>query len=279
MRLEIATSSMFAALLIASASAHAGTVVSGFTNGGTIPRCDDCFTASTSLGFSANFFGTTYSSTFVSNNGYVTFGSGQGIYTPTGLTASYSGSPIIAPFYGDVDTRPGDAGTVTYGTGTYAGLAAFGATWTSVGYFSGGTDKLNTFQLILTDRSATGAGNFDIYFNYDQIQWETGSASGGSGGLGGTSAAAGFANGSGTPGTFGQLPGSLVNGALLDSGPNALINGTNNNVAGQYLFQVRNGSVLPPEPPPSDVSEPTSLALVALALLGACGAKRRSRTS
>jgi hypothetical protein len=265
------------AALAASVAAHAGPVVTGvFTNGGTVPRCDDCFQTATPLGFSANFFGTTYTQTFVSNNGYVTFGAGQGIYTPTGLTASYNQLPIIAAFYADVDTRPANGGTVTYGTGTYAGGNAFGVTYDRVGYYSNGTDKLNTFQLILVDRSSTGAGNFDIYFNYDQIQWETGGASGGTGGLGGTSAAVGYANGSGAAGTYGQLAGSLVNGALLDNGPNSLTRNTNNGVTGQYLFQVRNGNVAPP-PPTGQVPEPTSLALAGLALLAAGAASRRAR--
>ncbi len=195
----------FAAATLAAGPAGAGTVVSGF-DASTVPACDDCSTDAQPLGFSANFFGTTYTNTFVSNNGYVTFNSGQGSYTPTGLTASYLGQPIIAAFYADVDTR--GAGTTKYGTGTYAGNTAFGVTWTGVGYYGAHTDKLNTFQLILVNRSDVGAGDFDIFFNYDQIQWETGDASGGSGGLGGVSAAAGYANGSGDPGTFAQIDGS-----------------------------------------------------------------------
>jgi len=254
-----------------SLSSQAGPVVGGFVSGGTVPRCDDCFQTATNLGFSANFFGNTYTQTFVSNNGYVTFGLGQGSFTPTGLTAAYTGLPIIAAFYADVDTRPVTAGTVKYGTGTYAGNAAFGVTWNAVGYFSNQTNKLNTFELVLVDRAATGAGNFDIYFNYDQIQWETGSFNGGTNGLGGTSAAVGYANGSGLAGTFGQLPGSLVNGALIDGGPNSLTRNTNNGVVGQYYFQVRNGSVLPPT---SGVPEPGSLALVAVGLLAAGAARR-----
>jgi Nidogen-like/PEP-CTERM motif len=264
------------ALVSAGVSAHAAPVVGGFINGGTVSRCDDCFTAATSLGFSANFFGTTYTDTFVSNNGYVTFGAGQGIFTPTGLTAAYSGLPIIAPFFADVDTRPANGGTVRYGTGTYLGSAAFGVTWERVGYFANGTNLLNTFEVILVDASGTGMGNFDIYFNYDQIQWETGGASGGSGGLGGTSAAAGYARGTGLPGTFGQLPGSLVNGALLDGGPNALVSNSNYGVTGSYTFQVRNGTVAPPPPPPG-VPEPGSLLLVGAALAAAAAAARSRR--
>ncbi|MEO8777485.1 MAG: nidogen-like domain-containing protein [Rhodanobacter sp.] len=259
-------------------AAEAGTVAPGF-NTSTFPANDDGATGAIALPFDANFFGTTYSNLYVSNNGYVTFNSGQGTYTPSGLGSGYNGQPIIAPFFADVDTRGAGSGLTSYGTGTYAGRSAFGATWPSVGYFSNGTDKLNTFQLIMVDRSDTGLGNFDFYFNYDQIQWETGGASGGSHGLGGTSAAAGYNAGqSGNPaGTYAQLPGSLTNGALLDGGPNSLVAGTNDGVPGQFLFQVRNGSVTPP--PVTSVPEPSSLGMLMLGLLGllGLGALRRKR--
>ncbi|MGM9480610.1 nidogen-like domain-containing protein [Roseateles sp. NT4] len=259
-------------LAIASLAAQAGPVVGGFTNGGTVAICDDCSTASTSLGFTANYFGTSYNSTFVSNNGYVTFGATQSTFTATGLTAAYGGLPIIAAFFSDVDTRGNGGGNVKYGTGTYAGANAFGVTWNLVGYYGSHVDKLNTFELILVDASAgNSAGDFDIYFNYDQIQWETGDASGGTGGFGGTSASVGYARGTGAAGTYAQLAGSLVNGALLDNGPNALVSHTNDGVTGQYKFSVRNGAVVVP----NTVPEPTSLALVGLGLAAAAGLRRR----
>lgn len=265
-------------LAAAAINAQAGPVVGGFTNGGTVPICDDCYTGATPLGFSANFFGTTYSQTYVSNNGYVTFNAGQGTYTPTGLTASYSGQPIIAPFFADVDTRGVGGGSVTYGTGTYAGHAAFGVTWNAVGYFGSHTDKLNTFEMILVDESSVAAGAFDIYFNYNQIRWETGDASGGSNGLGGVSVAAGYSNGTGAAGSFGQLGGSLVNGALLDSGTNSLTANTNDGVPGQYVFQVRNGTVTVPPVVPS-APEPETYALMALGLAAMTLVARRRRNS
>jgi hypothetical protein len=256
-------------------SAVAGPVVAGF-DASTVVRCDDCATASQSLGFSVNYFGNTYSSTFVSNNGYLTFNSGQSTYTPAGLGAGYSGQPIIAPFFADVDTRPAAGGTTGYGTGIFDGRNAFGVTWTDVGYFANHTDKTNTFQTLLVDRSDIGVGDFDIYFNYDRILWETGDASGGSNGFGGVSAAAGYNAGTGVAGSFGQLAGSLVNGALLDSGGNALVANSNIGVDGRYLFNVRGGEVTNPTPT-SPAPEPATWSMMICGFGIAGGTLRRRK--
>ena len=259
------------ALPLGAMSVQAGPVAPGFAST-AFPANDDGATGAISLGFSANYFGTTYTSTYVSNNGYITFNSGQGTYTPSGLGAGYSGQPIIAPFFADVDTRGAGSGLTSYGNGTYNGFSAFGVTWPAVGYYSQHTDLLDTFQLILTDRSDTGAGNFDIYYNYNSVQWETGDASGGSNGLGGVSAAVGYNAGvAGDPaGTYFEFAGSRVNGSFLDGGPFALAAGTNDGVTGQYLFQVRSGAVIAPPPtppaPPITTPEPASLAVVAAGL-------------
>jgi uncharacterized repeat protein (TIGR01451 family) len=90
-----------------------------------------------------------------------------------------------------------------------------------------------------------GVGDFDIIFNYQQIQWETGDASGGNDGLGGDSARAGYSDGQSGGNSF-ELPGSGVNGALIDGGPNALATQTNDGTPGQDTFQVRNGTPLQP---------------------------------
>lgn len=259
---------------LAVGMAQATPIASGFDSN-TLSANDDGSTGLVTLPFTVNFFGTDYSGLYVNNNGNVTFNEAQSTYTPRGLGSGYSGQPIIAPFFADVDTRGRGSGLTSYGTGSYAGHDAFGVTWPGVGYYNGATNKLNTFQLIMVDRSDTGAGNFDFYFNYGQIQWETGSASGGSNGLGGTSAAAGYNAGQhdNPAGTYAMLPGSLVNGALLDGGPDSLVAGSNDGVPGQFLFQVRNGSVVPP----IGVPEPGSLGLLALGLLALGWLVRRRR--
>ena len=97
--------------------------------------------------------------------------------------------------------------------------------------------------------------------------------------LSGRSAAVGYNAGiSGDPaGTFGQFTGSLVNGALLDGGPNSLVAGTNDNVTGQYLFAVRNGTVVG-TPPPAGVPEPITLSIFGAGVAGAVVLRRRKKS-
>ncbi|MBS0504779.1 MAG: PEPxxWA-CTERM sorting domain-containing protein [Proteobacteria bacterium] len=263
------------AFSVAALSAPASAaVVSGF-NSTLLPAQDDQATGPQALGFIANFFGNSRTATYISSNGYVTFNTSQDDYTPVGLGASYTGQPIIAAFYADVDNEEG--GTIGYGSGTFNGRAALGVTWNEVGVYGGTSDdKRNTFQLLLVDRADTGAGNFDIVFNYDKIQWETGSAGGSNGtnGLGGNSASVGYNAGTGgQANTFFQLAGSQTPGSFIDGRPFALASNSNVGIAGRYLFQVRDGNVTPPP----GVPEPASWAMMigGFGLLGA--AVRRAR--
>ncbi len=81
-------------------------------------------------------------------------------------------------------------------------------------------------------------------FNYGDITWETGDASGGSGGMGGTPAAAGYSAGNGSSGSFLQVPGSLETGKFVAGGANDLATYTNvtGGVGGRQIYKVRNGS-------------------------------------
>ena len=208
----------------------------------TLAANDDGSTGQVALPFRLNFYGGSYGSLWVNNNGNVTFTGPLGTYTPFVFTAGTP--PIIAPFFADVDTRGTGSGLVTYGATTYLGRSAFCVNWPHVGYYGVHTDKLNTFQLLLVDRSDIASGDFEIIFNYGQIQWETGDASGGSGGFGGTPAGVGFANGDGSPNHFYSLPGSLQSGAFLDSSPGTglIHNSHGTTVAGRYIFPIVNGA-------------------------------------
>lgn len=259
------------AVTLAAAPAYAAAVHDAnlFTTN-TLDRNDDGYTGLVSLGFNVNFFGQSFSNLYVNNNGNVTFNQPLGTYTPFNLLTT--SKPMLAPFFADVDTRAQNSGVTQYGQGTLNGHNVFGVNWLNVGYYNSQADKTNSFQLIVTDRSDTGAGNFDFQFNYDKITWETGSASNGSNGFGGYSARAGWSNG--TTSSF-ELAGSAINGALLNSGANALVSHSlNSNINGQYNFQVRNGAVIPSVPEP----ETYAMLLAGLGLMGAV-ARRRTKAS
>lgn len=226
-----------------------------------------------------NFFGTTYNSFYVNNNGNITFNDPQGSYTPTFITANTS-NPMLAAFFADVDTRGGDVAPSAGGTSTGANLTyydldavngIFTATWDDVGYYRNATNKLNAFQIIITDQSDNyGAGDFDIEFRYENIEWTTGRASGGTNGLGGTVARAGWTSGNGTD--YFELAASGDQSLMLN-----LINSSNVNEAGVYRFGVRNGNVV--VVPPSTVPVPAAVILFGPALLGFLGLRRKAKTA
>jgi hypothetical protein len=216
-----------------------GAIRPGF-NSFVLPPNDDGSSGPTPLGFTVNFFGQSFNSLFVNDNGNLTFDFPLSEFTPFDLKTTQRS--VIAPFFADVDTRVGNQ--VTYGPDTVNGHPAFGITWPGVGCFAVNTSVLNFFQVLLIDRSDSAPGDFDIEFNYNSIEWDTGQASGGDSQCqGGAAARVGFSNGSGAPGTFFELPGSGIDGAFLDNNPaSGLVhNSFGSNQAGRYVFQVRNG--------------------------------------
>lgn len=221
-----------------------------------LPPNDDEFTNAIDItavfGGGLNFFGTSYDHLFVNNNGNITFNSGLSTFTPDEITAGIN-NPIIAPFWADVDTRGGPTvptgGNATGSNTVYYDLDTVNhvltVTWNDVGYFSSHTDKANAFQLQLIDR---GGGNFDIVFRYQAIYWTTGDVTG-SGGLGEDGAArAGYSAGDGIH-AF-ELPQSGDQNAMLGLPFTPAPDGTQGvtGETGVYLFQVRNGVVVPPPP-------------------------------
>lgn len=229
--------------------AQAQVVVTSFTETGSLPANDDHYSPPVNLGFSINFGGANYSETYVSNNGYITFGEGTGDYTPDAFNAGYSGLPIIAAFFSDVDTSNSGSGIVSWGTGLVNGRNAFTVKWPAVGEYANLSSGVNSFALILVDRSDLSAGNFDVFFTYDQIAWDHGGA------------VAGFHNGNSSAPLFYQVPGSLSDGAFLDGGANSLASSSNTGATGDLLLQSRGGTFLVA---PISVPEPSTYALLAL---------------
>lgn len=191
-----------------------------------------------------NFFGREFTSLWINNNGSVTFNGARSEYTPDVITQNNS-NPEITPFFADVDTWGGATFASSGGTSTGSNLVyydfdlendRFIVTWDDVGYYSSNTDKTNAFQLILTD---TGNGDFDIQFRYENVDWTTGNASGGSGGLGGTPARAGFTASTGDPDAYFELPASGDQDALLALDETV----GNTGQVGIWEFSVRSGDI------------------------------------
>ena len=230
-------------------STVAGSAILPGFNQNNLPANDDNSTGLVNIGFTGDFYGLNFNQLYVNNNGNVTFNQPLGAFTPFPIVTN--GLPMLAPFFADVDTRSGNI--VSYGTGTVNGHLAFGVNWPDVRHFSaagGGTNGLptNNFQLVIIDRSDIAAGDFDFQFNYKQIQWEAGTASGGNAqglwvGPEDGPARAGWTNG--TSNSY-ELAGSGVAGALLDTGPastSLIHNSLNSTTLGRFEFTVRNGVV------------------------------------
>lgn len=225
-------------------AATAGAVLSDSFNQSSLAANDDDSSAAVPIGFTIQWEGMSYSNLYVNNNGNVTFDSAQSAYTPGALNTL--GKPVIAPFFADVDTRRSGS-LVSYGSGTYQGVAAFGVNWVNISCYQGTPAANNSYQMVLVDRSDTGSGNFDIILNYDKLAWESGTANNGNSEcLGGVPARAGFYGGGSTNKNYYELPGSGISGAMLDTGATPLIVGHSaGEIDGRYLFAIRNGQPAP----------------------------------
>lgn len=180
------------------------------------------------------FFSATHTRLFVNNNGNITFSGPVATWTP--IPFPVAAQPMIAPFWGDVDTSTGRRDGTMNAVYWHLEPGRFVATWYYVGYFWLGDDRTNSFQLILTDQSRFGAaGDFDVEFRYNRCQWTTGDESGGTGGLGGIPAQAGFD--AGDTMNYQVLPGSRTAAVL------ALCTTSNVEEPGVWRFQVRSGAV------------------------------------
>lgn len=152
---------------------------------------DDGSSVLINIPFDFCFYGQTYNSFYINNNGNITFDAPMATFSATAFPSS--GPKIISPFWGDVDTRDGNGQVVYKITPT-----AVYINWEDVGYYSQQGDKLNTFQLILTDGSDPLIEGGNVAFCYQDMQWTTGGASQGVNGFGGVPATCGANKGDST---------------------------------------------------------------------------------
>lgn len=175
-----------------------------------MPPNDDGSSAPINLPFQFSLYGDLYNVVYINNNGNLSFVTPFGTFTSTGFPNNTN--RMVAPFWADVDTR-GNGGSVWYKVTP----TALYVNWVGVGYFNQQTDKRNWFQVIISDGTdpVLGIGN-NVGFCYLDMQWTTGSASGGVNGFGGTPATVGAnrALGTGNYIQFGRFnqPGSLYDG-------------------------------------------------------------------
>ncbi|HRG59826.1 MAG TPA: T9SS type A sorting domain-containing protein [Bacteroidia bacterium] len=190
-------------------------------NSGQAPdyRNDDGSSSIIALPFNFCLYGSTYNSVYINNNGNVSFVNQYFTFTSDSFPSS--NYTMVAPFWGDVDTRDSASGLVYYKITPTSLIVR----WDNVGYFPMASDKLNDFQLIITDGNdpilPTGT---NVGYCYNNMAWTTGSASGGINGFGGTPSTVGANEGDGT--SFIQM-GRFGDSTNVYDGPFANADGIN----------------------------------------------------
>ncbi|XP_030835520.1 sushi domain-containing protein 2-like [Strongylocentrotus purpuratus] len=221
-----------------------------------LPANDDGSTEELPISVAFPFFDHDHTSLFVNNNGVISFLAGVSQYTSVPFPLA-DGRRLLTPFWADIDTRNG--GTLSYrqvlrfaqNDGMF--LEADGiirasfvemrdfmsswmyiATWDRVAFFGASDTSIrNSFQAVMV---TDGRYSFAI-FNYGDINWTTGTASGGDSGtgLGGTPAQVGFNAGDGV--TSYSVPGSQT-AVVVD------IETTSNiGVPGRWVFRTDNSNI------------------------------------
>ncbi|MBI1837147.1 MAG: gliding motility-associated C-terminal domain-containing protein [Flavobacteriia bacterium] len=135
------------------------------------------------LPFTFCFFGDSYNSVYMNNNGNISFQNSISSFSSSAFPST--GNKMIAAFWADFDF--GSCGTMHC---TVTPTAAI-FNWVNAGYFSSQCDKKNTCQIVITNGFDPLVISGNCAIHYDDMNWTTGSASSGISGFGGTPATAG----------------------------------------------------------------------------------------
>lgn len=175
----------------------------------TLPRGDDNQSDPAPLPRPFTYKGRVLTQYVVSTNGFVQFFGAQ--------SETYSGVTLYADGT-DLDTY--GTGLVTYG---FEPDGSFCAVWDSVGYFPARTDRLNTFQIVVTPQTPVLEGSnadFDVTYNYDSLRQSFTQV---------------LIDTSNIDGVFYVLPGD--GGEFRDDGSQSLIAGSRlSSTKGRYVF-------------------------------------------
>ncbi|MCL1860349.1 MAG: PEPxxWA-CTERM sorting domain-containing protein [Proteobacteria bacterium] len=268
----------FSVGLIASTSAFAGAIIP-LVHELKWEEGSDSFTFPiVDIGFGINFGGSQYSQAIVMDKGGITLWGNynQQLYYETG---DYIETAYIAPFHNTgmgMTHEPNYRGTVSYGNTLYDGHLAFAVNWSGMASYDD-PSLSNSFQLMLVDRSDTGAGNFDFIFNYDAIEWLYANATPRTGVMGySTSGQPGwdFSNAANAYGYW--IDSSTVQPTI--DGYQLPYMSWNSDVDGRWVFEVRNGIVTNPLPSMA-VPEPETWAMLLAGLGLMAGVTRRRRAN
>eukprot|EP00079_Xenopus_tropicalis_P019605 XP_012809472.1 PREDICTED: mucin-4-like isoform X1 [Xenopus tropicalis] len=207
-------------------------------------KSDDGASEAIQLSMNISIFGKSFSSLYIDTNGLISFNLPIYTYTPAHLPAI--GNMFIAPFWADVYNvfqsdiyyrESTEASLLSQATSdirryfhnmNFSAKWVFVVTWHKVPYFGSSSSKVNTFQAVIT----TDGNLTYVMFNYGDIEWTTGTASGGSSvsGLGGIPALAGINSGNFTG--FYEIPGSM-SASIIN-----LASTSNVGFSGRWAFQV-----------------------------------------
>ena len=191
-----------------------------------------------SLGFSANWFGTSYDTIQINNNGGVAFDDNSGSFSDyRGVVLESTNRPVVLPLFTDVDTRNTSTSPVTHGAITWDGSPAYCVTWASVGEYPRTGPKFS-FQLLIVNRSSAvgrSSGDIDIVFNYNTVGTPTYNGNG--------KFVVGYADPVTRSNTNSIVSASDDPSMFVDGGAQALIAGSVGvapSVPGRYLYEVSN---------------------------------------